>query len=168
MDVATISTVIAAISVVVGVIFAILQMRDATKTRKTGLIIQLNPSLNISHNEFVEAQSKLLSLEYENYDDFKKKHGEIMSAGEAQKAIQVMGGYFEGMGFLLHRQLIDVGIVDYVTGGVEGVKMLWDKLKPILEGYKKEYNLQKIPFQWTEYLYNELQKREQTLPQTQQ
>ncbi len=167
MDIATISTVIAAISVVVGVVFAILQMRDATKTRKTGLIIQLNPSLSVSHNEFVEAQSKLLSLEYEDYDDFKKKHGEIMSEGEAQKAIQVMGGYFEGMGFLLHRQLIDIGIVDYLTGGVKGVKMLWDKVKPILEGFHKEYNLPR-PFQWTEYLYNELQKREQTLPHTQQ
>ena len=167
MDIATISTVIAAISVVVGVIFAILQMRDANKTRKTGLIIQLNPSLSVSYNEFVEAQSKLLSLEYEDYDDFKKKHGEITSAGETQKAIQVIGGYFEGMGFLLHRQLIDIGIVDYLTGGVEGVKMLWDKVKPILEGFHKEYNLPR-PFQWAEYLYNELQKREQSLPFTQQ
>jgi len=72
------------------------------------------------------------------------------------------------MGFLLHRQLIDIGIVDYLTGGVEGVRMLWDKLKPLLEGYRKEYNLPKIPFRWFEYLYNELQKREQTIPQTQQ
>jgi len=56
MDIATISTVIAAISVVVGVIFAILQMRDANKTRKTGLIIQLNLGLSVSHSEMIEAQ----------------------------------------------------------------------------------------------------------------
>jgi hypothetical protein len=147
MDNATISTVIAVISVVLGVVFAILQLRHVVKSRKTELIIQLNPSLRVSHDEFTEAQSKLLSIEYEDYDDFKKKHGGLMSEGEAQKAIGVMGGYFEGMGFLLHRQLIDIGIVDYLTGGVEGVKILWDKVKPILEGYRKEYNLPKTPFQ---------------------
>jgi len=87
-----------------------------------------------------------------------------MSEGEAKKAIVVMGGWFQGMGFLLHRQLIDIGIVEYVTGGVEGVKMLWDKIKPILEEYRKENNLPRFPLPWFEYLYNELQKRGQTLP----
>jgi hypothetical protein len=166
MDIATISTVIAAISVIVGVVFAVLQLRYVVKTRNLGLIIQLNPSFRVSHSEMTEAQSKLLSLEYEDYDDFKKKHGELLSEGETQKAIGIMFSFFEGMGLLLHRRLIDISIVDYVTGGSGGVKMLWDKMKPILEGFSKEYNLR--AFQWTEYLYNELQKREQTLPQTQQ
>jgi hypothetical protein len=108
-----------------------------------------------------EAQSKLMSLEYDNYDDFKEKHGGLLSEGEAQKAIGIMFGFFEGLGLLLHRRLIDINIVDFITGGSVGVKMLWDKMKPIMEGVSKEYNLR--VFQWTEYLYNELQKREQTL-----
>ena len=164
MDIASISTIIAAISVVVGVIFAVLQLRQVVKTRNLGLIIQLNPSFRVSHSEMTEAQSKLLSLEYEDYDDFKKKHGELMVGGEVQKAIGIMFSFFEGLGLLLHRRLIDISIVDYITGGSGGVKMLWDKMKPILEGFSKEYNLP--TFQWTEYLYNELQKREETLPQT--
>jgi len=139
MDIATISTVIAAISVIVGVVFAVLQLRYVVKTRNLGLIIQLNPSFRVSHSEMTEAQSKLLSLEYEDYDDFKKKHGELLSEGETQKAIGIMFSFFEGMGLLLHRRLIDISIVDYVTGGSGGVKMLWDKMKPILEGFSKEY-----------------------------
>jgi hypothetical protein len=161
MDIASISTVIAAASVVVGVVFAVLQLRQVIKTRNLGLIIQLNPSFRVSHSEMTEAQSKLFGLEYEGYDDFKKKYGELTSDGEAQKAIGIMFGFFEGMGLLLHRKLIDISLVDYITGGSGGVKMLWDKMKPILEGFSKEYNLP--TFQWTEYLYNELQKREQTL-----
>ena len=90
---------------------------------------------------------------------------ELTSEGEIQKAIGVMFSFFEGMGLLLHRKLIDISLVDYITGGSGGVKMLWDKIKPILEGFSKEYNIS--TFQWTEYLYNELQKREETLPQTQ-
>lgn len=166
MDIAAISTVVAAVSVIVGVVFAVLQLGDAAKTRKTGLIIELNPSLRVSHNEFLEAQSRLLGLKYEDYDEFKKKYGELTSEGQAQKALSMICGYFEGMGFLLHRQLIDIDIIDYLTGGAEGVRMLWDKAKPILEGFGKEYNLPR-PYQWFEYLYNELQKREKTLPQTQ-
>jgi hypothetical protein len=162
LDIASISTIIAAISVVVGVVFALLQLRQVVKTRNLGLIIQLNPSFRVSHSEMTDAQSKLLSLECEDYDDFKKKHGELMAGGEVQKAIGVMFSFLEGMGLLLHRKLIDISIVDYVTGGSGGVKMLWDKMKPILEGFSKEYSLP--TFQWTEYLYNELQKREQTLP----
>jgi hypothetical protein len=163
MNIATISTVIAAISVLVGVFFAVIQLRNVVKTRNLGLIIQLNPSFRVSYSEMVEAQSELMSLEYEDYDDFKKKYGELFSEGETQKAIGIMFSFFEGMGLLLHRRLIEISLVDWVTGGSGGVKMLWDKMKPVLEGFSQEYNIR--AFQWTEYLYNELQKREQTLQQ---
>jgi hypothetical protein len=39
MDIATISTVIAAASVIVGVVLTVLQLRQVVKSRKTGLII---------------------------------------------------------------------------------------------------------------------------------
>ncbi len=59
LDIPTISAVVAAISVVVGVIFAIFQMRDAAKTRHTGLIIQLNPALKVTMSELIEYISKM-------------------------------------------------------------------------------------------------------------
>jgi hypothetical protein len=44
---------------------------------------------------------------------------------------------------------------------------MWEKLKPITEGMRKHYNLPEL-FKWFEYLYEETQKREQRLSQTQQ
>jgi hypothetical protein len=45
MDITLLSAIILDLSIVVGVIFAIIQIRQATKTQNTGLVIQLNPAL---------------------------------------------------------------------------------------------------------------------------
>jgi hypothetical protein len=66
MDVTTISAAVAAISVIIGVIFAIFQMRDAARTRYTGLIIQLNPALKITMSEVIENISKIMNLEFKD------------------------------------------------------------------------------------------------------
>jgi len=71
---------------------------------------------------------------------------------------------FEGTGFLLRRKLIDIGLVDDLFSG--DVKMAWEKLKPIAEYYRKQFNYPAL-MEWFEYLYNEMQKREQTLQSTQ-
>ena len=67
MYVASFSAVVAAINVVVGVIFAIFQMRDAARTRHTELIIQLNPALKVPMNEILDAVNKVWNLEYTDY-----------------------------------------------------------------------------------------------------
>ena len=72
MDITSLSAVIAAVSVVIAAIFAILQMRHATKTRQTGLVIQLNTSLRASADELIEA-SKILNLEFKNYEEYLEK-----------------------------------------------------------------------------------------------
>ena len=58
MDITSLSAIVAAISVVVGVIFAILQMRHTTKMRHTELVIQLNPALKANINDLIEASKK--------------------------------------------------------------------------------------------------------------
>ena len=78
IDVTSLSAIVAAISVVVAVIFAILQMRHATKTRTTELIVQLNPGLRATTNDLLES-SKILNLEFNSYKEYKEKFGEPMS-----------------------------------------------------------------------------------------
>ena len=69
MDITSFSAIVAAISVVVGVFFAILQMQHATKMRHTGLVIQLNPALRASINDLIEA-GQILSLEFNDYKEY--------------------------------------------------------------------------------------------------
>ena len=115
MDILSISAIVAAVSVVVGVIFAILQMRHATKTRYTGLIIQLNPALRTSINDLIEA-SKLLNLEFKNYEEYAEKYGKPTS----DKALVTLAGYYDGLGFLLYKRLIDIDIIVCSGGEIKG------------------------------------------------
>jgi hypothetical protein len=152
MDITSISAVIAAISVIAAVIFAAYQMRDAAKTRHTGIIIQLNPALNITMNEVIEYISKILKMEFKDYKEYREKYGDPIS----DKALNTITGYNDGLGYLLHKGLIDIDTIEYILSG--STKMLWDKLKPIIEGMRKDYDLPELS-KWFEYLYNELQKR---------
>jgi hypothetical protein len=161
MDLASFSAAVAAISVVIGVIFAIFQMRGAARTRHTGLIIQLNPALKVTMSEVIECISKIWNLEFKDYKEYLEKYGDPLS----DKALHTITGYYDGLGYLLYKQLIDIDTIEYiVSGSSTGV---WDKLKPITEGMRKQYNLPEL-FMWFEYLYKEMQKREQSPLQTQQ
>ncbi len=161
VDVASFSAAVAALSVVVGVIFAIFQMRDAAKTRHTGLIIQLNPALKVTISEVIECVSRIWNLEFKDYSEYLKNYGDPLS----DKALHTVTTYYDGLGFLLHKRLIDVDTIEYIlSGSTTGV---WEKLKPIIEGMRKQYNIPEL-FEWFEYLYNELQRREQRLQSTPQ
>jgi hypothetical protein len=152
MDITSFSAIVAAISVVVGVIFAILQMRDATKIRHTSLVIQLNPALNTDINDLLEASKKIWSLEFNSYEEYLKKYGNPMS----DKAIVTIASYYDGLGFLLYKRLItDIDIIEYFTEGA--IIQIWEKLKPIIVGMRKAINSPEL-FKSFEYLYQETKK----------
>ena len=155
MDIVSLSAVVASISVVAGVIFAIFQMRDAARTRHTRLIIQLNPALKVTMSEVIESYSKIMNLEFKDYKEYLEKYGDPLS----DTALHVTTGYNDGFGFLLHNRLIDIETIEYILMG--STIGLWEKLKPITEGMRKHHNLPELS-KWFEYLYNELKKREQT------
>ena len=97
MGVAEVSTALAALSVLVGVIFAIFQMRDAARARHTELIIELNPALKIGVDQISEFLPRVWSLDYEDFDDFVEKYGEPigqLSTTATQKAFYVITEYF--------------------------------------------------------------------------
>ncbi len=152
MDITSFSAIVAAISVVVGVIFAILQMRDATKMRHTGLVIQLNPALNANINDLIEASKKIWSLEFNSYKEYLEKYGNPMF----DKAIVTIASYYDGLGFLLYKRLItDIDIIEYFTEGA--IIQIWEKLKPIIVGMRKAMNSPEL-FKSFEYLYQETKK----------
>jgi hypothetical protein len=154
MDIATISTVIAASSVVVGVVFAILQLRDLAKTRKTDLVMRLYSTFD--SREFLEGFTKILTIEIKDFNDYLKKYG----MAEASEVFL----FFEEVGILYMMKLIDLNLVNRLLG--DPILMTWEKGKPLVEGFREYFHNPGIFWQF-EYLYNEIRKRQQTLPQTQ-
>ncbi len=160
LDIQSISVVVAAIGVLVGVALAILELRNISKTRQMQLVMNIY-SLYTTR-QFTDAWENLRTRETKDYDGYVKKHG-------LTDFMQVVS-LFEGLGFLVHKGFLDIDLVRELMS--ESTKMAWEKAGPMIEDARKRLNQRKsgeyIPVcQWWEHLYNELQKREQTLQQTQ-
>jgi len=61
--------------------------------------------------------------------------------------------FAEGVGFLLHRKLLDIDMARELLG--EPLKLIWEKNEAVLKKMNADACF------WFEYLYNELKKREQ-------
>jgi len=157
VDISTFSIVIAAASVVAGVIYYSFQLRNQTKMRQTDLVMRLYSDYR--SNEFREALIKVMNLQFEDYEDYVKKYGPWFSDEPAHKAMAMVAMFFEGIGILLYKKLIDASLT-YDLFSFAPIKLYWEKMKPVILGLREQYNDPKI-FEWFEYLYNEIKKIEQ-------
>jgi len=163
LDIQSASAIIAALSVIVGVILTVQELRHLSKQRKTDLLVRLAPWLNMNSSELLQAYLKVLNLKFKDYDDFVEKYGPPLAEKPEQMAIMTVGNYFEAIGTLLRRKLLDLDLVWDYWG--ETFIAYWQKLTCITEGIRKEFNQPEFA-DAGEYLYNEMKKREQQLAET--
>lgn len=164
MDIQSVSVAIAAASVVAGVIYYSFQLRHQTRIRQTDLVVRLNPWFDLNAIELQQMFLKVFTLEYKDYDDFVKKYGPPTIETPVNMALLALGNYFEGVGTLLYRKLVEIDIVWDACG--VNVPVLWPKMKPFIEGLRKQLKEPQI-YTYFEYLYNELQRREQQIAKIQ-
>jgi len=159
VDIQTISIAIASAGVFLAAIYYILQLRHQTKIRKTDLLTRLVSTYG--SREHTEALMRVLALEFRDYSDFVKKYGPIPSLNPDQVAFRMVSVFAEEVGMLLRRGLIDPDMAyDLFSAGI-----LWEKLEPIVEGMRKNFNEPRL-YEDFEYLYNEMKKREQQTSKT--
>jgi len=91
VNISSLSVVVAAASVVAGVIYYSFQLRHQTRMRQTDLVMRLYS--HFGSKEFQEAWEKVIATEFESH-------------------IVEVGIFFEGIGALLSRKFIDSGLVD--------------------------------------------------------
>ena len=164
VDVTEISAVVAAAGVMIGVVYYILDIRHQARTRETDLVMKLYSQYG--SKEYVEAYPHFfINLEFKDYEDFKNKYPSYASwvGTPAQVSFMMYCYFFEGIGILLHRKLIDIKLVDDLFS--IAIKSNWKKVKPIVEGRRKEWN-EPAYWEYFEYLYNDMKKREQKLQQS--
>jgi hypothetical protein len=148
VDLTSISAILAAIGVLVGVVFAILELRNLVKTRQTDRVVRLYSIMG--SKDWLEAWDKFVNREMTDFYSYKKKYG----FAELNTVLTI----FEGIGVLLRRKLIDVGLVqDFFSFHVN---LVWEKLKPFAEEARQIRKTPKVATN-VEYLYNEMKKREQ-------
>jgi len=159
IDISSLSTLVAAVGVIVGVVFTVLQLQDLVKTRQTDLVMRLYSTM--SSKEFWEAMTKFMTMEFKDYNDYKKKYASSTGFPEKPEAIAMatVSVFLQGVGILLYMKLIDINLAARFFRTVP--IYTWEKMKPIVEGFRKEGYPQM--FTEYEYFYNEMKKREQQL-----
>jgi len=150
VDVQTFSIAIASAGVFLAAIYYILQIRHQTKMRQTDLIVKLYSQFNSL--EFTKVLEEVLNRKAKDYDDYRNKYG--------MAEVAAVGNFFEGIGILLKRKLIDIELVDDMF--TSPIKWTWEKTRDLTMEMRRVTNQPEI-FEWFEYLYNEMKKREQKL-----
>ena len=158
VDITEISAIVAAVGVLFGVVYYVLDMRHQSKVRQTDLVMRLYATF--SSNEFQDAWATVRARgsDFENLDDifdFDKKGG--------LREVNQVCLFFEGIGILLQRRLLDTRMIEDLFGG--SVARAWETVRIGVMKARQQLNDPTI-YYYFEYLYNEMQKREQKLQQS--
>jgi len=145
-----------AVSVSVGVAYYILNIRStlrnmqtALETRQAQFFMQIYNRFN--ETEFFSKFTDILTWKWKDYDDFIEKYG-WKTNPKAWYSLGSVGAFFEGIGVLVHRKLIDVNLVSELLS--RHIVIFWEKIEPISKEMRKRLQL---PVDVRlEYLYNEV------------
>jgi len=151
IDISTASTIVVTVSVVIGVVFTLLEIRHLNKTRRTEVILRIYE--RFGSKEIVDAIMKIGGARFENFDDYVKKYG-------LTDTVQVLE-IFDEVGILLEQGLVDINLVDYLFG--PSMNTAWESnVQTLIKGIRKGSN-QPTFFKHVDYLYNRLSaKKEKT------
>lgn len=146
-DVQTIGTLVTVVSVIVAVIYYILSVHNANRTRQAQLLMQVYSIYTTEefHNDFTE----LRMWDYGDHDDFLQKYGDSKKIA----FINHLVSYFEGVGTLVYRGFLNPKYIDDLMSNY--VFIVWEKLGPFIIEARKRRNQPEI-YDKTEYLYNRL------------
>ena len=158
VDIQTISIAIASAGVFLAAIYYILQIWHQSKLRQTDMVLRLYATFGST--EFQKAYQIIRGLEFEDYADYVKRYS---INAEVKAAFMSVGVFFEGIGVLVKRKLVNMDLVDDLLSS--DIVSTWEKMKPLAEGIRKR-SAHPQALEWFEYLYNEMKKREQKLQQS--
>jgi hypothetical protein len=148
----TVSIAIASASVFVAAIYYVLQIRNQTRMRRTDLTMRVSSFW--TSEETVKQWMRTSDLDFKDFNDFAKKYGMPFSEKPEHIALFITANHFDALGYLLHEKMIDFGLVSNLP-----IISTWEKVKPVVEGLRERVSRPLLP--WFEYLYNEMNKREQ-------
>jgi len=160
IDIQTILTYLTLISVPVGVTYHIMTLNNTRKnqqlqleTRQAQMYMSIINSFNSP--EFRRQWHIVESATWDDYDDFHEKYplGSEMLTAATRHFI-----FFDSIGGLVKKKLIDVDLIDGALA--LNIVVTWRLLEDIIYGDRESFNTPSLwePF---EYIYNEISKRDE-------
>jgi len=153
VDIQTVSIAIASAGVFAAAIYYIFQIRHQAKQRRTDMVMRLYATFGST--DFQKAYQKVANMEFEDFADYRKKYAADIEVRAATYSVVI---FFEGIGVLAKRKLINMDLVDDLF--TNPISQIWEKVAPLVKGMRE---LQKSPSvgEWFEYVYNEMKKQQQ-------
>ena len=136
VEITTIASIAAAIGILVGTTLAVLQLRNLVIQRKVNTLINLVPSFRPDGGEKTNKSARLLfASDFKDYNDFIERYGDIdTSENEVVNAFIQISGWYESLGFLYYRKLIDRKMFCELFT-IMPIKD-WEKMEPIIIGLR--------------------------------
>ena len=157
LDVPTISVVVASASVVAGAIYYVFETRHQRIMRQTENVLRLSPWFSMTAKEIQEAINRVCSAEYTDYADYVAKY----EGTPEQTSLKLLGNYFEGIGLLVYRKLVETDIVFDFWGDL--AQSIWEENEELILAMRKASDAPRM-FEFWEYLADEMKSRNMTKP----
>jgi hypothetical protein len=136
VELQTVSVMIAALSVVVGVTYYIFNLRMTLETRQAQLFMQLYSIYE--SKDFMKDYTDIWRYEYTDINDWMQKYHPLKNP-EAYASFMRIGRFYEGVGILVEKKLIPMELVVQLMR--EAILFNWDRLKVYAYGQREVTNL---------------------------
>jgi hypothetical protein len=148
VSVAAVSVVLAAASVIAASVYYSFQIRNQTRTRRADLVMRLYATWDSL--EFQEAFHTVYWSEADGYDS-------LLGVLEGKRHVATyLFTFFDEIGVLLRRNLIDFDLVDALLGN--SARQMWERVRPVIVEARTRSDDPRL-YEHFEYLYDELTRR---------
>jgi hypothetical protein len=148
VSIPAISVVIAAVSVVAASVFYSFQIRNQTRVRKTDLVMRLYSTWDSL--EFQQAFHRVYWADFHDLDSL------LESLGGQRHIGSYLFYFYDQVGALLRRKLIDYDLVDDLLGN--STRQLWERVGPAIREARVRSDDPRL-YEHFEYLYEEMIRR---------
>jgi hypothetical protein len=163
VSIETVSIIVAAVGVFLAAINQIVSSRRAERQQQTQLFMQLYNQW--STRDMAKQYGRIryehhLSVDEWNQTVIAPRDDGLptMVNADIYADFQSMATFFEGVGVLVQKELIDINLVEDLLA--QRILWWWEKLRPLSE-FAREYTRDPKLHDPTEYLYNLMKQRQQ-------
>jgi len=161
VELSVIRDLVAIFGVIAGLSYYVLTVRNNQRNQQLQLETRQAQLFMPIYNKFSELDqmklmNRLWSIKWIDYDDFVEKYGEPFSEEadtEVYASIWSACNYYEGIGVLVKRGLIESSLVDDLISG--SIIRTWEEFGTIILEIRVRNNYPQM-YEWFEYLYNEV------------
>ena len=154
MDLLTLSRVVSAVALVIGILFGMLQLRQYDQRRRR------ENALELVHSFQTAAFAKALEMIFRMPEGLNRREVEAWVADDRTSVLLIISTW-ESLGILVHRHELDLDLVDDFFSGP--IVVTWRKLRLYIEDVRRDENRNTFS-EWAHWLAERMLEREGETP----